>query len=130
MFPLPLYVTTCGPFVVAVAGVAPAPKSHSYVVLPVVPVEISVKVTVSPSHIANGVPEKFADNPQPCRVIDKICSEPTQPFAFVSITVISPFIFAKSTIISLLSGPVSPEVIVAPVGTVHAYEEPEVSIIL
>jgi hypothetical protein len=60
-----LYVTLCGPIVLAVAGVAPDPKFQLYVVLPVVPVDVFVKVTVEPAQTVRGLPVKSASRPQP-----------------------------------------------------------------
>jgi hypothetical protein len=53
-----LYVTECGPAPVAVAGLAPEPKSHDQEVI--VPVDASVKVNVVEVPPLSGLPLKAA----------------------------------------------------------------------
>jgi hypothetical protein len=89
-------------------------------VLPVVPVDALVKVTAEPSHIANGVPVKSALRLHPARLIANVFVIPTHEAALVSVTVILPLVVPKVTVIWLLFGPVAPEVMTAPDGTVHA----------
>jgi hypothetical protein len=48
----------------------------------------------------------------------------------VSVTPIFPFVVPKLTVMLLLLGPVAPDVIVDPEGTVHVYVDPEVSVTL
>jgi len=58
IFPVAENVTECGPAPVAVAGLAPEPKSHAHDVG--VPVEASVKITVPPVQALVMLAEKFA----------------------------------------------------------------------
>jgi hypothetical protein len=115
--PLVLYVTKCGPIEFAVAGTASDPKSQLYVVLPVVPVDILLNVTVDPIHTGVGVPVKSALRLQPARLKANVFIMPTHPDAFVSVTVTFPLVVPKVTVILFVP---APAVMVAPEGTVHA----------
>jgi hypothetical protein len=88
-------------------------------VLPLVPVELFVKVTADPMHTLRGEPVKSAFRLHPARVIGKVFVAPSHRAAVRSVTVMFPFVVPKLTVIVLLSGPAPPLVIVAPAGTVH-----------
>jgi hypothetical protein len=81
-----------------------------------VPVDVLVKVTVDPTHIVKGDPEKFALRLQPARLIASDFVDPTHDEEFVSVTVTLPFIVPKVTVILLVP---APAVMIAPSGTVH-----------
>jgi hypothetical protein len=69
------------------------------VVLPVVPVDVLVKVTVSPAHMVRVLALKFASKAQPCKLIAKDFTVPIQEFVFVSCTVTLPLVLPKVTVI-------------------------------
>jgi hypothetical protein len=90
------------------------------VVDPDVPVERSVKITLDPLQTLVLFAVKLGIRAHPSRLIASVLIEPEQPLELVSITVILPFLFPKLTVILLLLGPVAPEVMVEPSGTVQA----------
>jgi hypothetical protein len=63
-------------------------------------------------------------------VIASVRVVPPQPAELVSVTVTFPLELPKVTVIVLLSGPVEPEVMLAPLGTVHEKVEPAVPVTL
>jgi hypothetical protein len=71
-------------------------------VLPDVPVEVFVNTTDDPIQIDRGVPSKFASSEQPCKLIASVLGAPIQFDAFVSVTVMLPFVVPKFTVILLV----------------------------
>jgi hypothetical protein len=63
-------------------------------------------------------------------VTGKLTIAPEQPLELVSITLILPLLVLKLTVMVLFSGPVAPDTIVAPSGTIHVYVEPGVRVTL
>jgi hypothetical protein len=70
-------------------------------------------------HIVKGDPLKSALRLQPARLTASVFGVPTHDKEFVSVTDIFPLVVPKFTVIWLLSGPVAPDVIDEPGGTVH-----------
>jgi hypothetical protein len=62
---------------------------------------------------------KSALSAHPCKLIARVLWAPEHPVGSVSITPIFPFVVPKLTVMLLLFGPVDPDVIVDPKGTVH-----------
>jgi hypothetical protein len=89
-----------------------------------------VKITLDPVHILVLLAEKFAFRVHPCKLIASVTCAPEHPVGSVSTTPILPLLAPKLTVILLLFGPVAPEVMVAPVGTLHVYVDPVIGVTL
>jgi len=117
LVPPVLYVTVCGPAVLAVAGLAPSPKFQRKAVPLVVPSEVFANKTCDPAHRVRGLPTKSASRPQPIRLTYSVLAAPAQLAALVSVTVMLPLVVPNVTVMLFVP---DPEVIIEPAGTVQA----------
>ena len=79
-----------------------------------------MKVVFAPLHITVLLALKSAFRAHPCKVTARVLCVPEQPVAKDSTTPMLPLLVPKLTVIELLFGPVAPDTMDAPAGTVHA----------